>query len=296
MEFITQLKAFDRKASAEGIPPNAYVVYMKLFYLNNDLYWREWFSITYSRLCFAVNIGSEDTIAKAVNILEKKGFIEVKRHGNKKPNEYKIIPLNDLNFRSKNEDKKTNDLNFRSKDRRFLGQKADERPGLNKTKTETKTKTKKAAAATVENANENSNVATLAEDATNENRSLTLAEDKENDEFAATVKVFQENFHSNIGKIEEQELHALFLRYGGKWLTEAVKEATLSGGRSVRYIAAILERWQKDGFKAETKRKGGTMRGENNAGGYKRDIVAPKDEGLDDFDAADRNQSYPWDL
>jgi len=285
MNLMLQTITFNAYTNVETVSTNAYTIYMKLLFLNNDLRWREWFSITYERLGSMANIKSTDTVANAINFLEQKGFIEVKHNGSKKPNEYKIVPIYDLNFGAKDEQKANKS---RIKDEQKTDKSRTKDPSIikqNKTKQKIN---KKAAAAAAENPTENFSPATLAEDAENENGSLTLAEDKApKDEFAATVKVFEENFHA-VGKTEKQELHALFLRYGAIWLTEAIKETVLSGGRSVRYIKAILERWQKDGFKSKT--KGGSMRGIT--------AQSPSQDGIDDFGEAELRQrrNRPWDL
>ena len=35
---------------------------------------------------------------------------------------------------------------------------------------------------------------------------------------------------------------------------EAIREAAASGGRSIQYVLCILQRWERDGFKAQRKR------------------------------------------
>ena len=38
--------------------------------------------------------------------------------------------------------------------------------------------------------------------------------------------------------------------YTDKWVGEAIKEAVaVGGGRNIKYITAILQRWQNQGFK-----------------------------------------------
>ena len=53
-----------------------------------------------------------------------------------------------------------------------------------------------------------------------------------------------------------EQLHDLIDTYGRKWCMEAIREAATSGGRSIQYVLRILQRWERDGFKAERKKGG----------------------------------------
>ena len=266
-------------------------LYFRLILLKIRIGWQvEWLGATNQRLCSDLNI-TEKTLINARNKLKQKGFIDFIPGKKGVPTKYRIISLvkgKSCNNSSKNVNKDCNNSSKNKNTGVFTGEYTGECTGNFPDIYKTKTKDYKKAAAAAENANENSNAPKLAEAVSDETDSLTLAEDKApKDEFAATVKVFEENFHA-VGKTEKQELHALFLRYGATWLTEAIKETALSGGRSVRYIKAILERWQKDGFKSKT--KGGSMRGIT--------VQSPSQDGIDDFGEAELRQrrNRPWDL
>lgn len=63
----------------------------------------------------------------------------------------------------------------------------------------------------------------------------------------------KEAYEKNIGKWTEQiseELKALATTYSVEWVVEAIREAVLSEHRNLKYITAILKRWQRDGFKS----------------------------------------------
>ena len=81
-------------------------------------------------------------------------------------------------------------------------------------------------------------------------------------DLAGVVHVFENNIHPLTGEIERDRLIDLTDEYGPLWVTSAIEETAISNGRSLRYITAILERWKRDGFKAERK-KGGTRYGIN---------------------------------
>ena len=289
--FMSHLKIY-ADLSVETLNKTEQVLYFRLLLIKIKIGWQvEWFGATNQRLCFEIGT-TEKSLIDARNKLKQKGFIDFMPGGKKVITKYKILPLNGnftWNLTSENSSiNSSENSNTVKKGVKTPGKTPGKTPDIYKTKTKTMTMTKKAAAAAVENPTENFSPATLAEDARKENDSLTLAEDKEpKDEFAATVKVFEENFHA-VGKTEKQELHALFLRYGATWLTEAIQETALSGGRSVRYVKAILERWQKDGFKSKT--KGGSMRGIT--------VQSPSQDGIDDFGEAELRQrrNRPWDV
>ena len=87
-------------------------------------------------------------------------------------------------------------------------------------------------------------------------------QDQDGPDHGAVFRAFSDNIHPITGEIERDKLTDLTDEYGAHWVTSAIEEAALSNGRSLRYITAILERWKRDGFKAERK-KGGTQHGIN---------------------------------
>lgn len=76
-------------------------------------------------------------------------------------------------------------------------------------------------------------------------------------ELSRVVKLYTDNINPAYGPIESEKLMALYDKYHGRWLEAAIVEAVESSRRpSVKYIAAILERWERDGFKAPKQKKG----------------------------------------
>ncbi len=76
----------------------------------------------------------------------------------------------------------------------------------------------------------------------------------EENELGEVVRTFENNIHPLSGKIERDKLIDLTDEYGALWVKSAIEEAALSNGRSLRYITRILERWKRDGFKADRKK------------------------------------------
>ena len=87
-------------------------------------------------------------------------------------------------------------------------------------------------------------------------------QDQDGPDHGAVFRAFSDNIHPITGEIERDKLTDLTDEYGAHLVTSAIEEAALSNGRSLRYITAILDRWKRDGFKAERK-KGGTQYGIN---------------------------------
>lgn len=89
-------------------------------------------------------------------------------------------------------------------------------------------------------------------------RAHACEEDLDTDQdLSRVVKLYADNINPAYGPIESEKLLMLYDRYHGKWLEAAIIEAAESSRRpSVKYIEAILERWERDGFKAPKQKKG----------------------------------------
>ena len=79
----------------------------------------------------------------------------------------------------------------------------------------------------------------------------------EEKDLGEVVRTFEENIHPITGGIERDKFIDLTNEYGALWVKSAIEEAAISGGRNLRYITAILERWKREGFKAPRKKGGG---------------------------------------
>jgi DnaD/phage-associated family protein len=127
------------------------------------------------------------------------------------------------------------------------------------------------------------------------------AELADKDEATANVfTLFENNIHPITGQIEADKLGDLLDHYGEQWLTEAIKEAVLRSGRSVKYIAGILEQWeQRGGINHErsktndrglqsTRRKNQREQGEDEPSESRKRIYA-------NIEAA-KNRPKPWEV
>ncbi len=92
MNYIEQMNAFSAQ-SAGILSPGATALYVRLFMLNNQHHWAEYFPATLALLQAVTMTGSINTIRAWQKELEDKGFIECKRGGHKKPNLYKLPKL-----------------------------------------------------------------------------------------------------------------------------------------------------------------------------------------------------------
>ena len=73
---------------------------------------------------------------------------------------------------------------------------------------------------------------------------------------AEIIQAFCNNLQPFAGNLVLEQLHDAIDTYGRKWCMEAIREAAASGGRSIQYVLRILQRWERDGFKAERKKGG----------------------------------------
>ncbi len=55
-------------------------------------------------------------------------------------------------------------------------------------------------------------------------------------------------------------LEALAREHGPDWVARAIREAVVSGGKTLRYVQAILDRWKREGYGTRPKRRRGRRR------------------------------------
>ena len=257
MDYIRQLNTF-LNMSAGNLPGTPFNVYMRLFQIANMRGWPECFPASDAEICLMTGIRNKKTIAEARRVLEQAGYIKTIRGGKHQATQYHVVDLvNGVVIGNQNTPTTTP----------ITGAITTPITGhyiKHKRKTETKTKTDSAAAA----------------DACVREEDNSLSE---------VVRTFENNIHPVTGKIEQDALVDLTDEYSALWVTEAIKEAALSKGRSLRYITAILERWKRDGFKAPRK-------GVKQHGAGKVDSREALEERYRDYLEADRNYIPPWKL
>ena len=250
LTLIDRFRMFARAASVDDrIGSNEIAVYTMLLSIDNDLMFQEWFGCSDRRLQDMIQVGSVHTITKAKNRLKQLGWIDFKTAG-KKTTLYKLtIPICETDTATVCE---TDTATVCETDTATL-----------RRQDKTARQIDKAAA-----------------DARAREEGNSLAE---------VVQAFENNIHPVTGKIEQDALVDLMDEYSALWVTEAIKEAALSNARNLRYITAILERWNREGFKAPRKgvKSSGTSRDNS------REALEAR---YPDFVEADRNHVYPWEV
>lgn len=71
-------------------------------------------------------------------------------------------------------------------------------------------------------------------------------------ELAIISKLYEENI-GILGQVAADRLKDIIETYPPGWFGEALKEAVVLNHRNLKYIEAILERWQIEGFKSPRK-------------------------------------------
>ena len=74
------------------------------------------------------------------------------------------------------------------------------------------------------------------------------------------LRSFCDNLQPGASPMTLEMVTGLVDDFGSKWVLAAIGEAVACGGKSPRYLAGILERWRRDGFKINTKPKQQTAR------------------------------------
>lgn len=265
MNFIKQITTFLTRSAYE-LDSNEVNVYMRLFYINNTLAWREWFQVTNRRLMNEAGIGSEATLTRIKKSLQEKGYILFESGRKKEPTKYKIIPLDEISTSAsevKPVVKPVVEPVVKAEVQEISTSLSEVKPVVKPIVKEALTsasevkpvvepvvepevinkliKTKHIAAAAANDTGENSN------------------------ELQEAIRIFSDNIHPLSGEIELDMLTELVDKYHLTWVSEAITEAALNNGRSLKYISAILQRWEKDGFK--TKRGTDNGGNENNQNG-----------------------------
>lgn len=75
----------------------------------------------------------------------------------------------------------------------------------------------------------------------------SIAEEASAEPYEKVYKYYQDNIRVITSMKEHELLISLIEDYGVEWVLKAIEEATLSNGRSIKYINAILERWKDVG-------------------------------------------------
>ena len=274
LTLIDRFRMFARAASVDDrIGSNEIAVYTMLLRIYNDLMFQEWFGCSDRRLQDMIQVGSVHTITKAKNRLKQLGWIDFKASG-KKTTLYKLtVP-----------DRATECATDSAADSA-----TDRKPSAIGCATDTATEC--ATDTATECATDSAALNRQDKTARQLDKAAAAARDHplEEKDLGEVVRTFEENIHPITGGIERDKLIDITNEYGALWVKSAIEEAAISGGRNLRYITAILERWKREGFKAARK-------GVKQSGTGRNDSREALEERYQDFHAADRDYVPPWKL
>ena len=239
LTLIDRFRMFARAASVDDrIGSTEIAVYTMLLSIDNDLLFQEWFGCSDRRLQDMIQVGSVHTITKAKNRLKQLGWIDFKASG-KKTTLYKLtVPDRATDTATDTATDRATDIPFSATDR------ATDRATDTATDSATKGATDTAALNRLLDKTRQLDKAAAA---------ATRARE-EDSELGEVTRVFENNIHPLTGDVGKDTLIDLVDEYSAFWVTSAIEEAALSNGRSLRYITRILERWKRDGFKADRKK------------------------------------------
>jgi len=264
LPFMQVLKVYT-DLSIGRLSATAQTLYFRLFLINNRTGWSDTFQTTIQRLMLETGINSRNTIDRTRKELIEEGFIEYTPGKNKQASTYRILPLSMENppkidstclkiepKTGKESGKQTgnetgNNSSTCSKIEPKTGNESGKQTGketgsiYNNTIHNNNTSKKAAAAA----ANSGEEILTNCEKDDGESLSKNLSIPH-----AQVVSLFEANIHPIQSVIEQSKVCDLTDRFGEEWVVAAIEEAALQHGRTVKYIEAILTRWNLEGFKA----------------------------------------------
>ncbi|WP_051217808.1 DnaD domain protein [Selenomonas artemidis] len=320
MDYIRQMSAFIDRSAAVSLSASSYALYLQLFGLNNKRRWAEWFEASNAFLETVTGLTSK-TIQKARQELIEKGFISVQLGDRRIPTQYHIIRLGEKLPYNGNSDESLGEVigeKFPYKDN-VLGEKFPQKEVLGESLGEVlgevigeKFPQKDAAEPTASMDSEPPKTKTKTKTNNNKQQQQYIpracaredepqpphSRDKPDDDLGEVMRTFSDNIHPVTGAIEADKLADLYDTYGAKWVIAAIAEAVECGGRNLRYISAILERWQRDGFKTQRKTKGAVADGAGERD-HSADVSAdetPWIQQLREWEERKRNSPRPWDI
>lgn len=216
--FMTVLKAYTELNGELSVAEQ--VLFFRLFLINNKAGWAEWFGADNRRLMLDTGIKSEHTIISARNSLKQKGIIDFVSGKKGQPTRYTLTTVLH-GYTAKN-----------------TATNAVQKPFTATIAVNTAVKS------AVNNAVKSAGIKDL------ETRDIETAAAAASDEHGIkeVMAAFSENIHPVTGEIERDMLVDFCESYGCQWTLEAIREAVASNGFSLKYIGAILKRWQAQGF------------------------------------------------
>ena len=296
-DYIKQMNAFiDWRM--ETLSPSEVVLYLRLFQINNAKHRETWFST--NNLVLALMTGmTEKVLIRSRNSLSQKGLIEFIPGKKGEPTKYRLLPL----YEEKSQTKK--DCKKYSKSDSENAVKVTVKTQYKRSESDSKSDSKSDSESTPP-ALENSGSRDPLKDKVKDKDKV-----KEKDintpipPKGGEVDIFGEYVAGSIDLLQTLDDFEGMRKTLKKPMTERAKKllcsklTKLAGDNTKLKIAlleqSILHSWLDVYPLRDEEPKGGSMRGKDNNGGYDSDNKA-KIGGLDDFDRADQNQKYPWEV
>lgn len=88
--YLEALLEFNKRSIVDQLTTNEQIVFLRMAMKNNELHWKEWFSITNYELTMLTGIKDPHTLLKVRNRLKQLGYIDIKPGKRKVAAEYSI--------------------------------------------------------------------------------------------------------------------------------------------------------------------------------------------------------------
>lgn len=85
-----------------------------------------------------------------------------------------------------------------------------------------------------------------------------INKEEEEEAWQEVATCYQNNIRPICGEIERDELYDFFTEYGKEWVIASIHESVKNDVRKRSYMKSVLERWKRDGFKSDSRKKGST--------------------------------------
>lgn len=220
MNYVRQLNAFGEK-SIGVLNAKEQAMYLRLFFIANQLKWPDWFEVANSQIMREAGIKSKVTIISTRRSLEEKGFIQSINPGHKKKMRYHLPKLyGDDAKGTKNEpiaDARVQNLNPKgTKNEPIEGSKGTNfEPYIN---------------------------------SINSKHISSTTAPPQDESFRQVVEVYEKSIRPVPSPADLERLSDCLDHYGKDALLKAIDRADYRGRRSMGYIEGILKSWEQNGY------------------------------------------------
>ena len=247
MNYVKQLNAFMKK-SIGVLDAKEQAMYIRLFCIQNELHFPEWFSVSNQQLKRELKIGSVHTIIRVRTSLAGKGFIRVQPDGQGKMAKYALPVLYEETLTPNSEE---NEASTPAKTAQVetstpakIAQVENGNPCKNCTTPVQKLHRTPAKIAHIIN-NKHKHIATTT---TTRARGDAKRSPPEHDE---VIDVYQREIRPVCSEYELQKLNDDVEHFGREAVIKAIHRAVLRNNRSLGYVEGILRKWEAHGYDEE---------------------------------------------